>query len=134
MGGAADGLLHDRENGRGHGGEMITSVALHVCGGQVRMDRAACEQPLPGLQAVNRWKGTPFAAFGSFAGYCRGGAWGDTSHASAEQGALLMERGVEAGVRVPERGVRRIAAPPRRAAATYRFSSDGAPDGVPVVL
>ena len=82
--------------GRGHGGEMITSVALHVCGGQVRMDRAACEQPLPGLQAVNRWKGTPFAAFGSFAGYCRGGAWGDTSHASAEQGALLMERGVEA--------------------------------------
>lgn len=94
--GVSDGLLDDREYGCGHGGEMITSVALHLCGEQTRMERAACERPLPGVAAVNRWKGTPFGIFGRFSDYCRGGAWGDTTSASAQKGALLIERGVEA--------------------------------------
>lgn len=96
VGSSGDDLLCDRQTGRGHGGEMITSVALALCGDLVRMDQAACEAPLPGLQAVNRWSGTPFRTFGTFLDYCRGGAWGDTTAASAEKGEELLSRGVEA--------------------------------------
>lgn len=95
-GGCAGTLLRDRENGRGHGAELITSVALSLCDEDMRMDLAACETPKPALAKVNRWNGTPFRTFGDFSQYCQGGAWGDTSDASAEKGALIVERGVDA--------------------------------------
>ena len=40
--------------------------------------------------------GSPFVAYGDFHDYCTGGAWGDTSHATAEKGAELIRRAVEA--------------------------------------
>jgi len=91
---AAD-LLVDRENGRGHGAEMITSVAMAVCGEQMQLELATEERPKDGLAAVNRWNGMPFRTFGNFRLYCESGAWGDLSHASAEKGRLLIERGVD---------------------------------------
>ena len=49
-----------------------------------------------GLDAVNRWNGTPFRTFSNFHAYCIGGAWGDTTAASAEKGRALIDCGVEA--------------------------------------
>ncbi|MGN0785021.1 MAG: creatininase family protein [Candidatus Aphodomorpha sp.] len=89
-------LLADRRNGRGHGAEMITSVGMALCGDRMHMERATCEKPLPGLDAVNRWNGTPFRTFSNFHAYCIGGAWGDTTAASAEKGRALIDCGVEA--------------------------------------
>ena len=89
-------LLDDQENGRGHGAEMITSVALAINEQSVHLDRASCETPLPALQAVNRWNKTPFRTFGNFPAYCKSGAWGDISGASAEKGRKLIAGGIEA--------------------------------------
>ena len=75
---------------------MITSVALALCGENVRMEFAENEQPMEGLARVSRWNGTPFKTFGNFREYCRGGAWGDTTTASAEKGRELIRAGVEA--------------------------------------
>lgn len=96
VGDGAGDLLEDRVNGRGHGGELITSVALALAPDHVHMERAVCEAPSPALERVNRWNGTPFRLFGAISQYAKGGAWGDTSAASAEKGALLLERGVAA--------------------------------------
>ncbi len=89
-------LIDTGAAGTGHGGEMITSVALALCGENVRMELAENEQPMEGLARVSRWNGTPFKTFGNFREYCRGGAWGDTTTASAEKGRELIRAGVEA--------------------------------------
>lgn len=89
-------LLDTGAAGTGHGGELITSVALALCGDKVRMDLAENEKPMEGLAKFARWNGTPFKTFGNFREYCRGGAWGDTSSASAEKGTEFINRGVEA--------------------------------------
>ena len=81
--------------GTGHGGEMITSVALALCGEHVRMDLAQNELPRDGLAKVSHWNGSPFKVFGNFRDYCDGGAWGDTSTASAEKGRELIKAGTE---------------------------------------
>ena len=96
VGTAGGALLQDQQNGRGHGAEMITSVALALCGSAVRMDQAKNEMPLPGLDQVNRWNNTPFRTFGNFSEYCKGGAWGDLSGASAEKGEQLITLGTDA--------------------------------------
>ncbi len=90
------GLLDTGATGTGHGGELITSVALALCGDNVRMELAQNEQPKQGLADVSRWNGTPFRTFGNFRDYCDGGAWGDTSAAGAEKGHKLIELGVQA--------------------------------------
>lgn len=89
-------LLETGAAGTGHGGELITSVALALCGDKVRMDLTQNEVPKEGLAEVSRWNGTPFRTFGNFRDYCSGGAWGDTSAASAEKGRKLIQLGVEA--------------------------------------
>lgn len=40
--------------------------------------------------------GSPFVAYGNFYDYCDSGAWGDMSQASAEKGAELIRRAVDA--------------------------------------
>lgn len=89
-------LLDTGAAGTGHGGEMITSVALALCGEYVRMDLAENEVPMEGLAKLSRWNGTPFKTFGNFREYCKGGAWGDTTAASAEKGQKLIEAGCKA--------------------------------------
>ncbi len=82
--------------GTGHGGEMISSVALALCGEYVRMELAQNEVPKEGLARISRWNGTPFRSFGNFRDYCEGGAWGDITTASAEKGRELIRAGIEA--------------------------------------
>lgn len=95
-GSAAGDLLEDGENGRGHGGELITSVALFLDAASVRMEHAVCERPKAALAAVNRWNGTPFRTFGDFCDYCESGAWGELKGASAQKGEEVLARGVKA--------------------------------------
>lgn len=96
VGNHSQDILDDWENGRGHGGEMITSVALAIDSKHVHMERAACEKPKPTFQKANRWRGTAFSVFGDFSQYCCSGAWGDTRTANKEKGSQLIQRGVEA--------------------------------------
>ena len=95
VGSAGADLLADPAVGRGHGSEMITSVALAVCPECVRMDRIIREQPKKGLAEVSRWNGTPFRTFGDFRDYCSSGAWGNAADATSEKGRELFRRGVE---------------------------------------
>ena len=95
VGSAGAELLSDPSVGRGHGSEMITSVALAVCPECVRMDRIIPEQPKEGLAAVSRWNGTPFRTFGDFRDYCESGAWGNAPDAETGKGAELFRLGVE---------------------------------------
>ncbi len=96
VGSRSCGMLEDTATGRGHGSEMITSVALALCKELVRMEDALAETPAPALEKVNRWNGTPFKTYGCFRQYCKSGAWGNMSLATAERGRLLLQRGVEA--------------------------------------
>src|SRR5690606_24342273 len=95
---AAD-LIVDREHGYGHGGEMITSVVMALSADLVRAEQARNERPDENLAYYAKYlmnSGSPFVAYGDFHDYCTGGAWGDTSHATAEKGAGLIRRAVEA--------------------------------------
>jgi|GEM_PF-2159769 len=96
VGSRSCGVLEDTATGCGHGSEMITSVALALCKELVRMEDALAETPAPALEKVNRWNGTPFKTYGCFRQYCKSGAWGNMSLATAEKGRLLLQRGVEA--------------------------------------
>lgn len=96
VGSRSCGVLEDTATGRGHGSEMITSVAFVLCKELVRMEDALAETPAPALEKVNRWNGTPFKTYGCFRQYCKSGAWGNMSLATAEKGRLLLQRGVEA--------------------------------------
>jgi len=91
----ADGILSDRQEGKGHGGEMITSVALAIDPASVHMELACGEKPKKKLADTIRWNGTPFQTFGTFREYCESGAWGDTSGASAEKGEALLAAGID---------------------------------------
>ncbi len=90
-----NGILDNPQDGKGHGGEMITSIALTVDPKSVHMELACSEKPKRKLQDVIRWNGTPFQTFGNFREYCETGAWGDTSTASALKGEALLAVGVE---------------------------------------
>lgn len=96
LGCEAKDILTDYENGRGHGGEMITSVAMAIMGSLVQVEKATHEKPLPKLEQVTRWTSTPFKTFGNFSQYCKSGAWGDVSKASVEKGKKLIDKGINA--------------------------------------
>lgn len=96
VGSVSEGILNDMHVGRGHGSEMITSVGMAVCNELMHIEDAVCEQPMPALERVNRWNGTPFRTFGNFSQYCTSGAWGNIQDASAEKGERLLQRGIEA--------------------------------------
>ena len=92
-------LLVDLQNGRGHGGEMITSVVMAVRPDLVKTEQAKNETPLKALKYYGKYlvnSGSPFLAYGDFHDYCESGAWGDISHASPEKGAELIRRAVDA--------------------------------------
>jgi len=97
VGGGASEILSDKEWGTGHGAEMITSVLMHVAPEVVRIEEHTNELPLEQFSYYkDHLPGTssPFAAYGTFADYCNGGAWGDISHATAEKGKALIEKAV----------------------------------------
>ncbi len=88
----------DSEEPRGHGGEVITSVAMALVPDRVRLGEADDAPSLPGLARVGkRMPGAPFVEYGDFREYCRSGAWGrvrDT--ATAEKGRRWLERALGA--------------------------------------
>lgn len=95
----AGDLIVDQAHGYGHGGEMITSVVMALAADLVRTEQAQNERPNEKLTYYAKYlmnSGSPFVAYGDFHDYCTGGAWGDTSHASAEKGTALIRRAVEA--------------------------------------
>lgn len=92
-------LLEDQKNGYGHGGEMITSVVMTICPELVKPEQAQNEMPREILKYYAKYlmnSGSPFVAYGNFYDYCDSGAWGDMSQASAEKGAELIRRAVDA--------------------------------------
>lgn len=95
LGANENGIVSDQREGKGHGGEMITSVALAVDPASVHMELACCEKPKDKLWETIRWNGTPFQTFGNFREYCESGAWGDTSAATAGKGEALLNIGID---------------------------------------
>jgi creatinine amidohydrolase len=97
VGSIASQVLADVRYGSGHGGEMITSVLLHLIPDMVDMEQATNGPPLPRFDFFKEHLPggqSPFSAYGTFADYTDSSSWGDLSGASAEKGSLLVERSV----------------------------------------
>lgn len=95
---AGGSLLTDQEWGSGHGGEMISSVMMHLAPEYMRLDEQTNQLPLEGFSYYKEhlpFTSSPFAAYGTFEDYCEGGAWGDLSLVSKEKGARLVEFAIE---------------------------------------
>lgn len=98
----------------GHGGEMVTSVALHVSPELVFMDRAAAPGPLrdfaEGMRTVASGKvaigGSSLLLFSDMSDYSPSGIQGDPTAATAEKGRTVWENalafGVEAATRLSQ--------------------------------
>ncbi|MCE1196659.1 creatininase family protein [bacterium] len=80
----------------GHGGEVISSIAMAVAPGLVDMAAAVDEASAPGLaRAAAHPLGSAFVAYGDFREYCATGSWGSAGEAaSAEKGARWLERAI----------------------------------------
>jgi creatinine amidohydrolase len=94
---AAD-LVESTESPYGHGGEVITSVIKALRPDLVDVSLSAKERPKPGLDFHGKCTpvgGGPFYTYPDFTDFCDTGAWGDPSFATAEKGAIIMERAIE---------------------------------------
>lgn len=82
----------------GHGGEVISSIAIALAPGLVDMAAAVDAPSAPGLARVAAHPlGSAFVAYGDFRDYCATGSWGSAGEAaSAEKGARWLERAVRA--------------------------------------
>ena len=99
VGSVTGDLLYDKAFGTGHGGEMISSVMLHIAGESMVMQEQTNAPPLadfPFYKDHLPGGSSPFAAYGTFADYTEGSSWGDLSLASAEKGELLVTRAIKA--------------------------------------
>lgn len=96
VGSVCGDLLEDPVTGRGHGSELITSVAMALRPELPDMQAACPEPESPALHEVNRWNGTAFKTFGTFAQYCTTGAWGRMDLATAQKGEEALNRGIDA--------------------------------------
>jgi creatinine amidohydrolase len=85
------------EQPTGHGGEIITSVALALFPDLVRLEDATDEASLPHLDYISRhMPGAPFIDYGDFRDYCDSGAWGRVRGiANAEKGKKWITKAVE---------------------------------------
>lgn len=91
-------LLSDKKYGRGHGGEMISSV-LMALDPELVDTRKDNPPPREGLDFYNRYimnSGSPFSAYGNFSDYCEGSAWGSLDGAGAGKGRVMIDRAVTA--------------------------------------
>ncbi len=95
---AAEGLMESAQSPKGHGGEVITSVALALRPELVDLASAADEQPAEALAwhaPHTAISGGPFYTYPDFTDFCTSGGWGDTRAATAEKGRVILERGVQ---------------------------------------
>lgn len=96
------------EEPSGHGGEIITSVAMALFPDLVQLEKATDEDSLPGLAYVARhMPGTPFIDYGDFRDYCASGAWGRVKGiASAEKGRTWVSKAIEASAEFIDESIR----------------------------
>ena len=92
-------LIEDKENGFGHGGELISSVLLAI--GAIRQSDicSSGEMPRDSLARVLKYqmsRGDAFQQYGTFKEYCDSGAWGALAGASKEKGEKIIELAVTA--------------------------------------
>lgn len=82
----------------GHGGEVITSIAMAIEPEIVDIAAALDEASAPGLAYVaSHPLGSAFVAYGNFRDYCAAGSWGGAGKtASAEKGARWLEKAIRA--------------------------------------
>lgn len=98
VGSIASEVLEDVHLGTGHGGEMITSVLLHLVPDMVDLEHATNGPPLPSFTFFKEHLPggqSPFTAYGTFSDYTEGSSWGVLSGASGGKGKLLVERAIE---------------------------------------
>ncbi|WP_426955745.1 creatininase family protein [Muricoccus radiodurans] len=95
----------------GHGGEMVTSVALHLCPELVFMDEAKAPAALrpftEGVKTVSSGKvslgKSSFMVFSDISDYSPLGIQGDPTSATAEKGRTVWENAVAYGVEAATR-------------------------------
>ncbi|WP_431285197.1 creatininase family protein [Humitalea sp. 24SJ18S-53] len=95
----------------GHGGEMVTSAAMHVCPELVFMDQAKAPAALraftDGVKTVSSGKvalgKSSFMVFSDISDYSPLGIQGDPTFASAAKGAQIWDASLAYGVEAAER-------------------------------
>jgi len=82
----------------GHGGEVITSIALALEPDLVQLTKATDEPSLPALSRINAHSlGSPFIEYADFRKYCISGAWGAVrATASQEKGERWLLKAISA--------------------------------------
>jgi creatinine amidohydrolase len=94
-----------RESGRGgmaHGGELETSVYLHLAGDRVLKDKARKDQGMPDSEFIwmDLLEGSPVRLMDHWTRFSKSGVYGDPTLATAEKGKVVFEAVVEAFVRL----------------------------------
>jgi creatinine amidohydrolase len=95
----------------GHGGEMVTSVALHISPELVFMDRAGAPGPLKdfteGMRTVASGKvaigKSSIMLFSDMSDYSPSGIQGDPTAATAEKGRVVWENALAFGAEAATR-------------------------------
>lgn len=102
---ARDEIKKHRESGRGgmaHGGELETSVYLHLAPDKVDMSRAVRDMNMPESEFIwmDLMDGSPVRLMDEWTRFSKSGTYGDPTIASAEKGKPIFEAVVDAFVRL----------------------------------
>ena len=94
-----------RESGRGgmaHGGELETSVYLHLAPGRVQMDKARPDMKMPESEFIwmDLLEGSPVICMDHWTRFSKSGTYGDPTVANADKGKVVFEAVVDAFVRL----------------------------------
>lgn len=91
-------ILEDKEEGMGHGGEMITSVLLYLDEKTIHLEK---ENNTEAYSQFGFYKehlprsSSALQVYGSFSDYTNNSSWGKLKGASKEKGKVLVEKAIE---------------------------------------
>ena len=102
---AREEIRTQRESGRGgmsHGGELETSVYLHLAPDKVQMEKAVKEIGMPESEFIwmDLMDGSPVHLMDEWTRFSKTGTYGDPTIASAAKGSPIFEAVVDAFVRL----------------------------------
>ena len=102
---ARDEIRKQRESGLGgmsHGGELETSVYLHLAPSKVQMEKAVKEIGMPESEFIwmDLMDSSPVHLMDEWTRFSKSGTYGDPTIATAEKGRLIFNAVVEAFVRL----------------------------------
>ncbi len=102
---AGDEIKKQRESGRGgmaHGGELETSVYLHLAPDKVQMEKAVVDIGMPESEFIwmDLMERSPVLLMDEWTRFSKSGTYGDPTIASAAKGEPIFEAVVEAFVRL----------------------------------